>query len=120
MGLIVCHPGVGGRTSLASLYHTSHISRESATMPYSDSEHSDSDASNTSGPELSGGKRAALTDDEIKTVKAIQAALKATNSAYCCSGCVPLEVKRPMIFYAVTHAMSVTEWTKGETPIRSE
>ena len=89
-------------------------------MPYSDSEYSNSDEYNTSGPELSGGKRAPRTDDEIKTVTAIQAALKATESAYCCSGCVPLEVKRPMIFYTVTHAMSDTEWTKGETQIRSE
>jgi len=86
-------------------------------MPSSDSE--DSDASTTSDPKFLGGKRAALTDDEIKTVEAIRDAFKATDSAYCCSGHVPTEVKRPAIFYAVTPATFATEWTKDEMPIPS-
>ena len=75
------------------------------------------DAPNTSQPGLSGDERAALTDDEIKTIKAIQEAFRATDSAYCCSGHVSPEVKRPTIFYAVTPATFATEWTEGETPI---
>ena len=84
-------------------------------MPYSDSEHS-----NASRSSLLAGARAALTDDEVETVKAIRASFKATASAYCCSGRVPLEVKRPTIFYAATPVTFATEWMKGETPIPSK
>ena len=84
-------------------------------MSYSDSKHSGT--SNNSNPVLLDGERAPLTDDEIKTVKAIRAAFKATDSAYCCSGRVPVEVKRPTVLYAHTPATFATEWVNGETPI---
>ena len=74
----------------------------------------------TRKPRLSGDafdERAALTDDEIKTVKAIRDAFKTTDSAYCCSGHVPTQVKRPSIFYPLTPATFATEWTKDETMI---
>ena len=86
-------------------------------MYFSDSEHSG--ASETSTGSLD-GERAPLTADEIKAVKAIRDAFKATDSAYCCSSHVPAEVKRPTIFYAVTPATFVTEWTKGETQLPSK
>lgn len=85
-------------------------------MPYSDS--AESEASLTSG--LVGGKRAALTAHEIKNANAIRNAFKATDSVYCCSGHVPLEAKRPTVFYSITPATFITPWTQGETPISSK
>jgi len=84
-----------------------------STMSDSDSEHSD--APETSKP--ANRVRAPLTDEETKTVKAMLRGFRATDSAYCCSGHVPVEVERPGIFYAITPATFVTKWTKDETPI---
>jgi hypothetical protein len=64
-----------------------------------------------------GEKRAPLTDEGKEIVMALRNAFKATDSAYCFSGHVPIEVKRPAIFYAVTPATFATGWTKDETPI---
>ena len=64
-----------------------------------------------------GDERGPLTDGEKEIVMALRNAFKAADSAYCCSGHVPIEVKRPAIFYAVTPATFATDWTKDATPI---
>jgi len=68
-------------------------------MSDSDSEHS----------RIEDGVRAPLTDEETKIVEAMLDAFKATDSAYCCSGHVPLEVARAGVFYAVTPATFTTK-----------
>jgi hypothetical protein len=86
-----------------------------ASTNMSESEHSDASKNSNSGS--LGDERAPLTKQEIKIVTAMRAALKKTDSAYCFSGHVPAEVKRPAMFYATTPATFATEWTKVETAI---
>jgi hypothetical protein len=92
-----------------------HFATPSTNMSDTESEHSN--ASNTSDSGSLCDERAPLTKPEIKIVTAMRAAFKKTDSAYCFSGHVPTEVKRPAIFYATTPATFATEWTKEETAI---
>ena len=81
---------------------------------------SDTDSGHSDVPKSSmpaNGIRAPLTGEEAKIVGAMLDAFKATDSAYCCSGHVPTEVARPVIFYAITPATIATNWTKDEMPI---
>jgi len=78
---------------------------------------SDSDSEHSGASMIEDGVRAPLTDEETKIVEAMLDAFKATDSAYCCSGHVPVGVARPGVFYAITPATFATEWTKGETPV---
>jgi len=62
--------------------------------------------------------RPSLSKDEVSVVMALRHALKATDSTFCCTGHVPLDVKRPVIFYATTPAIfAITEEKPDGTTI---
>jgi len=61
--------------------------------------------------------RPPLSKTEAQVVTALKQALQTTNSAFCCTGYVPLKLKRPVIFYATVPMVFATDEKPVRTPI---